>query len=425
MNRYIITREAIRGQEYIISALYDEKNKMLEVIPEQEGIRSILGDIYIGRIQNLVKNLNAAFVQIAPGQNCYLPLEDCRHPVFTNKMSVKKELSQGDELLVQVTREALKTKEPAVSTNLNLTGKYAVLTTGNRRLSVSSKLRKDERAHYLELLKQFCASAKTPPDYGIIIRTNAANGSDEQILAELAALEDSLNQLLETAAHKTVYSCVHQEPAAYLKHLDDLRQDALEEIITDDRSIFEAVCGKYHITKNQLLSTGSVPVPVNAVETAGQIRIRFYEDKLLSLSALYQVKSTLTEALMERVWLKSGAYILIEHTEALTVIDVNTGKNIAKKQMQENFLKVNKEAAAEIAHQLRLRNISGMILVDFMNLTAEEANAELLSFFRLELKKDPIPAQVVDMTRLGLVEVTRKKVKKALREIMQERIKGQ
>ena len=128
--------------------------------------------------------------------------------------------------------------------------------------------------------------------------------------------------------------------------------------------------------------------------------------------------SDFENALAEKVWLKSGAYLIIQPTEALTVIDVNTGKNIAKKEMRENFLKVNKEAALEIAHQIRLRNISGIIVVDFINLDSKEAEAELLHTFRTALKADPVPTQLVDITKLGLVEVTRKKVKKSLLEII-------
>lgn len=414
MNRYIITKESLRGQEYFISALYDERGKMIEVRPEPEGAATILGNIYIGRVENIVKNLNAAFVKISPEQNCYLSLEDLKHPIFTKKLSEKKALVAGDELLVQISREALKTKEPAITTNLNLTGTYAVLTTGNRRLSVSSKLSKVQRAHYLELLKK--TDEGTERDYGIIIRTNAAEASDEIVLEEIRGLAARYRQLTETAAHKTCYSLLYQEPASYLKHISDLRQDTLEEIVTDDRGIFEQICEKFQIPRSALKTSGSVSVPVNLIETKEHLKIHYYEDKAVSLSSLYSVKSGLEDALKERVWLKSGAYLIIQPTEALTVIDVNTGKNVAKKDVQENFLRVNKEAASEIARQLRLRNISGIVVVDFMNLTSEEAESELLSVFRAALKQDPVPTQVIDMTKLGLVEVTRKKVRKSLME---------
>lgn len=431
MNRYVITKAQLRGQEYLISALYDENRKMVEVLPERADKESLFGSIYIARVQNVVKNLNAAFVQIQPGRNCYLPLEDCEHPFFTKKLSAKKELVQGDELLVQVSKEALKTKDPSVTTNLNFTGRYAVLTTGNRKLGISSKLLPKDRERFLKLLQRETENKedgvmtktgnfKVPHllDYGLIIRTNAKDASDEQVLAEVRALKERWFGLAETALHKTCYSCLYREPASYLKNLADIRQDTLEEIVTDDRCIFEEICVAYDISPKYLMTSGSVSVPVNEIETADPIRIRYYTDKMISLSALYGVTSALEDLLKEKIWMKSGAYLMIEHTEALTVIDINTGKNIAKKNMQENFLKVNMEAAAEIARQIRLRNISGMILVDFINLASKEAESELISFFRGELKKDPVPAQLVDMTKLGLVEVTRKKVKKSLRELM-------
>lgn len=434
MNRYIITKESFRGQEYLISALYDENRKMIEVRPEPVDSATILGNIYIGRVENIVKNLNAAFVKISPEQNCYLSLEDLKHPVFTKRLSGKKALAAGEELLVQVSREALKTKEPAVTTNLNFTGTYAVLTTGNRNFSVSSKLSKELRRHYQELLAKMEACSEpvlqkaelsgddtltgTSPkrEYGIIIRTNAAEVSDETVLEEIHRLAAQYRRVVETAKYKTCYSLLCREPASYLKHISDLRQDTLAEIVTDDREIFEQICENYQIPESALNTSGSVSVPVNEFETKEQLKLRFYADKALSLSALYSVKAGVEDALKERVWLKSGAYLIIQPTEALTVIDVNTGKNIAKKDVQENFLKVNKEAAVEIARQLRLRNISGIVVVDFMNLTSKEGKEELLSTFRAALRQDPVPTQLVDMTKLGLVEVTRKKVRKSLME---------
>lgn len=440
MNRYIITKETFKGQEYRISALYDNNKKMVEVLPEHlaDENSSILGNIYIGRVENVVKNLNAAFVKISPEQNCYLPLDDLKNPIFTKKLSEKKALVAGEELLVQVSREALKTKEPAVTTNLNLTGKYAVLTSGNHRLSVSSKLSKDVRRHYQELLTagivenieknagepaitstndtETCRNDKKYP-YGIIVRTNAAEVADEVVVSEIIDLRQKYEKLVETACHKTCYSLLYQEEAPYLKHLSDLHQDSLEEIVTDDRAIFEEICAKYHISTDRLMTGGSVSVPVNEILTEDGIKLRHHNDTAISLSSLYSVTSSMEEALKERVWLKSGAYLVIQPTEALTVIDVNTGKNVAKKDVQENFLKVNKEAAVEIARQLRLRNISGIVVVDFMNLTSAEAEAELMSALRAELKKDPVPTQLIDITKLGLVEVTRKKVRKSLQEL--------
>ena len=157
MNRYMITREKIKGQEYLISALYDEKKHMIEVLPEAAGETSLLGNIYVGKVENIVTNLNAAFVKIAPDIRCYLPLSDVKNPVFTRKLSQTKALAAGDELLVQVSREALKTKDPAVTTNLTIAGTYAVLTSGNRKKSVSSKVKGEARERLVKLVEQTAA----------------------------------------------------------------------------------------------------------------------------------------------------------------------------------------------------------------------------------------------------------------------------
>ena len=417
MKKYIITQEKLKTvngeQNVIVSALYDENRKMIEVslsLPEEEGL---LGNLYIGRVENVVKNLNAAFIRISPTQICYYSMEDYKSPLFTKKISQNKPLVEGEELVVQVSREALKTKEPAVTTNLNFTGKYAVLTTENQNIGVSSKLSKTDR----ERLKQL-ADGIEHPDFGLILRTNAAKVSDEDILTEIQTLAEEWNHLKKTVQHQTCYTCLKKELPTYIREIVNLPTETVDELITDDRVLFEQLCGLYGVDEKDLWTKGAVSVPINEVKVSEILTLKYYHDPLLRLSALYSVKSSLENALAEKVWLKSGAYLIIQPTEALTVIDVNTGKNVAKKDMQENFLKINKEAAIEIAHQLRLRNISGIIVVDFMNLASKDAEAELMSTFRAELKKDPIPTQLIDITKLGLVEITRKKVRKSLQELL-------
>ena len=416
MKKYIITQEKLKTvkgeQSFIVSALYNENRKMQEVTLSAREETSILGNLYIGRVENVVKNLNAAFIRISPEQVCYYSMDDYKQPLFTKKISAKKPLVEGEELVVQVSREALKTKDPAVTTNLNFTGKYVVLTTENQRIGISSKLGKAEKERLKELSEQI-----SHPDFGLILRTNAKDASDEEILTEIQTLKAEWDYLKETARHKTCYTCLKKEAPVYLKEIVNLPTKEVDEIIVDDRILFEQICAMYGVSESNLQTGGTVSVPVNEVKVTETLRICYYNDPLLSLSALYSVKSSVESALSEKVWLKSGAYLIIQPTEALTVIDVNSGKNVAKKDVQENFLRINKEAAIEIAHQIRLRNISGIIIVDFMNLTSQEAEAELLSIFRAELKKDPVPTQLIDITKLGLVEITRKKIRKSLREI--------
>ena len=417
MKKYIITQEKLNTsngeQDFMVSALNDENRTMLEVTLSALDEESLLGNLYIGRVENVVKNLNAAFIRISPEQICYYSMDDYKNPLFTKKVSVKKPLVEGEELVVQVTREALKTKEPAVTTNLNFTGKYAVLTTENQRIGISAKLCKTDR----ERLKSLAETIEHP-DFGLILRTNAKDATDEEILAEIQGLAEEWQNLKETAKHKTCYSCLKKEPPAYLKEIVNLPTSSVNELITDDRNVFLKLCSNFGITEDDLWTKGSVSVPIDEVNVTETLTLRYYHDSLLSLSSLYSVKSSVEKAIAEKVWLNSGAYLIIQPTEAMTVIDINTGKNVAKKGVQENFLKINKEAAIEIAHQLRLRNLSGIIIVDFMNLASKEAEAELMSTFRAALKNDPVPTQLIDMTKLGLVEVTRKKVRKSLPEVL-------
>lgn len=290
-----------------------------------------------------------------------------------------------------------------------------ILTTGKRKIGASSKLPKEKREKLLKIVEDFLSGKEQIP-YGVIIRTNAAQASKEELLLELAQLEAEVQKIISGAKYLIRYSLVHKEEQPWQKMLNGLYETELGEVVTDDREIFETICNMYGVGAKQLVTGGSVRSRVDEILTGHGLKIRYYEDEMVSLSALSGITSQLHDALRERVWLKSGAYLIIQPTEALTVIDVNTGKNIAKKEMQENFLKVNIEAAEEIARQLMLRNISGIVIVDFINLEAKSAESELLNVFGAALKKDPVPTQIVEMTKLGLVEVTRKKIKKSLRE---------
>lgn len=383
-NKLLITKLIRNNVEYIATALYSEK-QLLELYLEQVEQESILDNIYVGRVKDIVKNLNAAFIEIAPGKPCYYSLEDCHNPFYVKKINSPK-MVQGDEVVVQVVKENIKTKPPKVSTNLTFAGTYLILTTENTSLGISRKLPAEERERLRELL-----SPLKNDKFGIVVRTNAALAEPSAIFEEYEALKQEYEQLIHTAMHRTCFSCLKKSPPEFLTILKNLHSSELGEIITDEPELLAQIEAKgFHAT--------------------------LYEDKLLSLSSLYSLETRLQEALKERVWLKSGGYLVIQPTEALTVIDVNTGKSIAKKKVQEHYLNINLEAAKEIAHQLRLRNISGIIIVDFIDMKEQRAKDELMLQLRKFVKTDSVPVQVIDMTRLNLVELTRKKVRKSLRE---------
>lgn len=381
-------------EKVLADAFYEDGHLTeLSLISKEQG--SLLGNIYVGRVKNIVKNIQAAFVEIEQGVLCYLPLEDVKMPIYT-KPKKQECLAEGDELLVQVCREAVKTKAPSVTTNLNLNGKYLVITTGNLHIGYSSKLKAEEK----EGIKQWVSSWEIK-DFGLIVRTSAAGASEAQLKAEYDKLKKKYEFLTKQAIYRTAFSCVLPSREAYLASL--LGSQIVEEIITDEREIYEQI---------QEFLQEEMPTE------AGKLRL--YEDKLLPLKSLYRLEKGLQEALAERVWLKSGAYLIIQPTEALTVVDVNTGKCITGKNKKETIWKINQEAAREISRQLRLRNLSGIILVDFVDMESKEQQQQLLELMRQQVKKDPLKVTVVDITALGLMELTRKKQKKTLLEQARE-----
>lgn len=355
---------------------------------------SILGNIYVGKVMNIVKNIQAAFVQIADGIICYYSLKENPNPVYIKKVG-KSELVQGDEILVQVEKEALKTKDPVASSNLNIPGKYMALTTGNQKIGISSKISHEKKQE----LKSFFATLDLQGN-GIVVRTNAATASQEVLQKEFDFLMQRLQKIKETAIHRTAFSLLYKADSFYLQQLRNSYTGELDKIITDVKSVYAEM-------ENYL----------SAYQPEDKERLTFYEDKNLSLASLYNISRDLERALQPQVWMKSGAYLVIEPTEACTVIDVNTGKCDSKrKDRQKTFLKINLEAAKEVANQIKLRNLSGIILVDFIDLEQEEDRAGLMHELHELLKKDAIPTNLVDMTKLQLVEITRKKQKKPLHE---------
>ena len=394
----MITRKVLLMEQENTVRMYELENEEIveihvESCEDENESKHVLGNIYVGRVKNIVPNIGAAFIEIEPGVECYYDISQAKNAYFTNKIG-KKPICIGDELIVQISKEAVKTKSPTVSSNLSFQGRYAVLTSGNTRIGTSTKLSKSEREEWKEELKNF-----KNDDYGIVIRTNAKSASKEDVLEEINELKDEYDDLCTKAMTRKVFSCLKKAPAAYLTELRNVYRDGLEEIIIEGHKLYDSV---YKFLKRE--------------QPDDLEKLRLYNNKKLALSKVYGTDTALRRALSEKVWLKDGAYLIIQYTEALTVIDVNSGKCVSKKDPFETYKKINLNAAKEVAKQLRLRNLSGIVIVDFINLDDEEAFKELLKSFRIFLSKDPIQSTLVDVTALQLVEVTRKKVRKPLHE---------
>lgn len=392
LNKLVLTKMLVKGKLVTVSALVDEKG-VLEFRPELPMDQGILGNIYVAQVENVAENIQAAFVQIQPGVRCYLPLSEAAYAIYAGN-GTKGTFRPGDEILVQVKREAMKSKLPCVTTNLNFTGKYLVLTSGNHVLGFSAKLSREEKGKLKEWLSQVKLDS-----YGLVVRTNAGEASKEEILRELERLEQRFRQVISCGVKRTCFSLLEKAQEAWMDAVRDAYTQELQEIITDDPEIYERL---------------STILPVFSKEGSEQLRL--YQDKLLPLYKLYRLEHALEEAVRERVWLGSGGFLVIQQTEAFVSIDVNTGKYTGKKKAEETFRKINREAAAEIARQLRLRNLSGIILIDFINMENPDHQNELLHVLDKQLRRDPVKAQVIDMTALHIVEVTRKKVRRSLAE---------
>jgi ribonuclease G len=364
---------------------------------------SRLGNIYVGRISNVLGNISAAFIDIEKGLSCYLPFDE---------LPEGKKVKIGDVLTVQLVRESLKTKQPSVTTKLSLTGQYVVLTLG-QTVGVSSKIkdvaRRDELKQLLEtelntIYNSIFQTETESSDrllfntlscIGGIIRTQAENANNETISAEIKSLYMKICNVLKNSQYASIYSCLLKNRGKHIEDVAFFMQQEDTRVITDITDVAEAVGDKSIL----------------------------YTDKICPLNALYNVERIIEKALSKVVYLKSGAYLVIEPTEAMTVIDVNSGKAIKGKNSEAALHKINLEAADEVARQLRLRNISGIIMIDFISSKSEKLDKELLKELESATSRDYVLTNVVDITRLGLVEVTRKKVRKTLYECMYESVK--
>ena len=422
----VITRAVLKEHtEPVLTSFYLEKDKLTEIHPHLEG-RSLLGNIYVGKVKHVVKNIDAAFVEIAGGQTCYLPFKEAQAPVLTNRRWDGRLLA-GDEILVQVMRDALKTKEPALTAKISLEGRLAaVVLDGGHGVRYSRQLPGEAADHFREVLQ----SVTVPDGMTLVVRTAAGDGwnskpADTALLREAGALLKKAQKLLSVGRSRTVFSMISEERPGWLTELLSHKQ-LPDKIVTDETIVYTALEDLYGSGASGTEKRASA-VAADSVEQLDKKtpelpggtkcpEISFYRDSRPNLFALYGLAGKLEEALLKRVWLKSGGYLVIEPTEALTVIDVNTGKYDGSKNVEETFALINREAAQETARQIRLRNLSGIILIDFINQKDRQAAKELLEELRGLCKEDPVPVRVVDITALGLVELTRKKVKGTLAE---------
>lgn len=336
-----------------------------------------MNKIFVGRISNILPNLKAAFVEYQKGVCGFLPLSE-------------KELAScrcETRLPVQIVKDAVKTKEAVLSAELSLTGIYCIITSRPGGVVCSKKLPKTSS----EELFRFCLPL-VPENMSCIIRTNAAvlePGDYHLLEEEISRLRQKLEEMLKNAKSRTIYSGLYDGPSFVETQISKVDFNKVTKILTDSREEFDRL--------SQCLPQKLLPA------------LQLYTDTDFPMQALYGLRAKLHDAVSKKVYLKSGGYLIIEPTEALTVIDVNSGKNIKKMSKKELFTLTNKEAAQIIPYILTSRNISGIIIVDFISNNSEKEDSELLKLLQNNIKMDYVKTDVVDITPLGLVEITRQK----------------
>lgn len=419
----------ITGQgKLLITAVQDRKgaflfndNRLLQAALFSKK-QSRVGAIYLGKVKNVCKNMDACFVEIADKELVYLPTKQCKAPFMVNR-SFDGRILEGDELLLQIERDALKTKQAAATTKITLQGRYAVFTTDSCKIGISSKLSKEQKSRVYAVLqenglidkdrnyrqiplysKQTYPYLEQMPPYSAVIRTEAAILLEQEqgeriFLSELESLEAQFVKLFAKAIHSTCFTCLSAPKTPWEAAISQIPAEEYKEVVTDFSKLYEEM----------------IPFFQEREKT-----IRLYTDASYPLKSLYSLDTRMTDALSRRIWLKSGAYLVVDVTEALTVFDVNSGKYDVRKVSDEAFYQINLEAAREIALQIRLRNLSGIILIDFINMPDTVKQENLLDNMKELVKTDPVHTTVVDITPLGLMEITRKKVNKTLAEQFKE-----
>jgi len=386
MNKQIIVDH---GKRLTRTALL-ENGKLVEVIIDDEREESLVGNIYAGLVKSILPS-QFAFIDVGLEKNAFIYLSDNREAgLYENgKLTIK----MGQTLLVQVLKDPAGTKGAYVTSRLSFAGRYMVVTKvladSVASIGISKKIEEaDERARLKSVFKNLDSGVE------IIVRTNAENVEEDTLLHEYKILFDNFDKLKEWQ-NILPPALLHKESVGLRKAVLDLLCEGVGEIIVNTGEAYEQV--------NECIS-----------DVSGECKtIELYGGEI-PIFDMYAIERQLEKATNKRVWLKSGGFLVIERTEACIVIDVNSGKFSGRKNHEETMMQVNLEAADAIAEQLRLRNLSGIIIIDFIDLKDPHNTKLLIDRLAAETKKDRLSVNVVGMTELGLMQLTRKKIRKPL-----------
>ena len=340
--------------------------------------------VILGKVSRIVPGLQAAFIDIGQEKNGFLPLNEKKLSDGARYTGLEEKLQPGDRVLVQVRREAMGSKGAFLSRDLSLVGSLAIVMPRNTMIGVSSRITSEKQREALKNLGQEITGGR----FGIVLRTGSEQADDESVKAEAEELLETWETIRKKAATAHAPSVIYRRPGTVDMLITDYLPKGITTVYTNDQRVYES----YHLRLPVVLTRDN---PVTAHGLDAECR----------------------RALDRRVWLKSGGNLVIDECEALTVIDVNTAKNTGSKKDRQVLMRTNLEACHEIACQIRLRNLGGIIIIDMIDMETEEERAEILAALRRELQQDRVKTVVHGFTELGLVEMTRRRTHRKLRDV--------
>ncbi len=387
-------------------ALLEDK-ELVEIYIERPNQERLVGNIYRGRVSSVLPGMQAAFIDIGYEKNAFLYVGDAIvQKEFTEEdeevyqdlkgYNIDELLRPGQEITVQVVKEPIGTKGPRVTTHITLPGRQLVLLPNADYIGISRRIEDEsERTR----LKKMAEKIK-PKGMGLIVRTAYEGKNSEDFSNDLNFLLKLWDKIKQKEKGGPTPRCIHKDLSLIYRAVRDLFTWNIDKFIINDRQEYSKVLEL-----------------VEMISPALKLRVEYFS-KNIDLFEYYQIEPKISKALARKIWLKCGGYLIIDQTEALTVIDVNTGKYVGGSNLEDTVLKTNIEAAKEIAKQLRLRDIGGIIVIDFIDMKEHSHQQMILDTLRQALKKDRTKTTVVGMTGLGLIEMTRKKVRQGLASVM-------
>jgi len=377
-----------------------EAGQLTAIHIEQNQSSEKAGDIYLGRVRDVLPGMQAAFVDIGLKKNAYLSVDDIVTAKDGKKAGrkISELIQEGQALLVQIVKESTGTKAARVTTDISLQGRYIVYLPAGKQISVSRKIMDSAERDRLHAWME----SHLIEEEGAIIRTQAARAGAEQLWAEIVYLRTRWLEALATDAKKKTPGLILAEGELISRYVREAFQTQVSEIVIDHANSYQQVKRLVEVLYPEYLD-----------------RLQFYQDRQ-PLFQRYGVDVQIDQLLARHVPLNNGGFLVFDRTEAMTVIDVNTGKFTGQggSQWEDTITGMNLEAATEIAKQLRLRDIGGIVMIDFIDMKLPDNQEKVLDRLRRELMKDPTPTRLAGMTRLGLVELTRKKERKNIGEIL-------